>query len=1155
MSFTHLHCHTEYSLLDGAIRLKDLCARSKDYGFDAVCISDHGNLFGALTFYLLAKDYELKPIIGCEVYLTPGKMEEKGPDRFHLVLLAKNELGYKNLIKLVTLGWRKGFYYKPRIDKTVLKQYSEGLIALSACLNGEIQAAYFKFGPDRAIQIAQEYVQIFKDDFYLEMQANDLKEQQEINEFLYEVSKKYNIPVVGTNDCHYLDKDDAEAHDVLLCIQTNAKVDDRKRMRFETKELYFKSPEEMESYFSFCPEALKNVERIVEQCNLELKLGTPHFPCYDLPKGITLEEEFIKLAKQGLKKRLQYLDYVQDEKVYWDRLELELDIICQKGFPGYFLIVQDFINWAKAQDIPVGPGRGSAAGSLVAYSLGITNLDPIRYNLLFERFLNVERMSLPDIDVDFCFERRDEVIQYVTEKYGKDNVAQITTFGTMKAKAAVRDVGRALGLKLSLVDKIAKLIPDEGKITIKKALEIEPDLQKLFETSEEVQKLLTIAQKLEGLARHASTHAAGIVISDKPMWEYLPLYTGKKGEVVTQYDMKRVEKVGLIKFDFLGLKTLTVISNTLKLAQKNGKKIPDLDTLPLNDNKTFELLCKGQTDGVFQLESSGMRKVLQDLRPSCFEDIIALLALYRPGPIQSGMVADFIDRKHGKKEVKYPHPDLENILKETYGVILYQEQVMQIASVLANYSLGDGDILRRAMGKKDPAVMAKQRSKFLEGARKKGVEEETAEYIFDLMEKFAGYGFNKSHSAAYALVSYQTAYLKAHFPAEFMSALITSEVHNSDKVVMHLNAAKEMGLEILPPDVNKSFFYFSVENEKIRFGLGAIKNVGISAIDSIVNEREKNGPFSSFLDFCRRVNLRKVTKRVLEMLIKSGAMDCFGCSRKSLLESIDKVVAEAHKKNKIKNCLQKSLLGMDNFKEECNLSGLGIDIPEKDIKEFSEKEKLRFEKESLGLYLSGHPLLPYKNDLTRLSLTTIEDCKKLAPNTKVNVSAICVGKKIHVNKKGQKMAFCQIEDFTASCELVVFAKIFEESVNLLEQDEPLFIEARISSYEGQEQNNGEEGVTEEANKVVKLIADKITLIKDVITRNQEPVTLDLSLDSDVMVVDQLKNIFSKYQGNTEIRLRINSKDSYCILHLNPIWRINPCTEFWNEVNSILKMEV
>jgi len=1143
--FTHLHCHTEYSLLDGAIKLKELCARAKELDFPAVCITDHGNMFGALTLYTMAKDFGLKPIIGCEIYLTPGELSEKITQRFHLVLLAQNKIGYHNLIKIVTIGCLQGFYYKPRVNKKILAQYSEGLIALSACLKGEIQDVFLEHGPDQAIQVLEEYQNIFGDRFYLEVQANDLKEQVKVNEFLYELSKDRNVPLVCTNDCHYLNQEDYEAHDILLCIQTNAKVNDSKRMRFNTKELYFKSLPEMQDYFSFCPEAFDNVSKIIEQCNLELELGVPYFPHYELPQNVTLEQEFERLAKEGLKKRLQKLDYVQDEAIYWERLQTELEVIEQKGFPGYFLIVQDFINWAKKNNIPVGPGRGSAAGSLVAYALGITNLDPLRYNLLFERFLNVERMSLPDIDVDFCYEKRDKVIEYVTQKYGKQNVAQITTFGTMKAKAAVRDVGRALDLSLSLVDKIAKLIPDELKMTIDKALEQEPKLGELANTDANIQKLLNVAKRLEGLARHASTHAAGVVISDKPMWEYLPLYLGKKGEVVTQYDMKRVEQAGLIKFDFLGLKTLTVIQNTLKLAKYNQKTVPDLETLPLDDPKTFELLSRGDTQGVFQLESEGMRNVLKDLQPSCFEDVIALLALYRPGPIQSGMVSDFIERKHGRKKVEYPHPDLEPILKDTYGVILYQEQVMQIASVLANYSLGDGDILRRAMGKKNPEVMAKQRSKFMEGAKAKGVDEKTAAYIFDLMEKFAGYGFNKSHSAAYALISYQTAYLKAHFPVEFMAALITSEIGNSskvDKVVQHLNAARKAGIKILPPDVNKSFFSFSVEQEQIRFGLGAIKDVGQAAIESIVRQREKNGPFTSLFDFCSRVNLRKVTKRVIERLIWSGAMDCFGVSRKTLLTHMEEVIQKAQASKK--QTSNKSLFKVQNLQKQ-KKTGLGLDLPEEP--EFEEKEKLRLEKQALGMYLSGHPLQPYSYALKKMGINSIQDCQGLAAGTKVKLAGLCLQKKKHTGKNNKKMAFCQVEDFTGQCELTIFSELLSLCEHLLEQDEPLYIEAKISDYTGKVTSEDEE----DQDKPLKLTAEKIMLLAEAMQTRSEPIILDISLDFPTENLLKLKDILNKYKGNAEVRTRILGEKGSCILCLSPEWRVEPCPEFWDEYKQLL----
>ncbi|MFO7817480.1 MAG: DNA polymerase III subunit alpha [Desulfovibrionales bacterium] len=1134
--FVHLHCHTEFSLLDGAIKIKDLCASSVDYGMPAAAITDHGNLFGALIFYSTAREYGIKPIIGCEVYVSPGKCTQKSPVRYHLVLLAKNITGYQNLMKIVSHGWLNGFYYKPRVDKEVLERHNEGLIVLSACLQGEVQYLINRYDYKSGLKAAQEYANIFPGRFYLEMQANGIPEQMEVNEQLQKMSLETGLPLVATNDCHYLRADDVEAHDVLLCIQTNARVDAANRMRFSTNELYLKSPEEMEEAFKDCPQALENVGRIVDECNVELELGKHHFPLYDVPKGLTLEEEFIRLSREGLQERLSELPYEVEAKIYHDRLDSELEIICSKGFPAYFLIVQDFINWAKDKGIPVGPGRGSAAGCLVAYSLRITNLDPIRYSLLFERFLNVERESMPDIDVDFCYNRREEVIRYVTEKYGEDSVAQITTFGTMKAKAAVRDVGRALGIKLSLVDKIAKLIPDDLKMTIEKALNMEPDLRKMMDEDESIAKLMDISRRLEGLSRHASTHAAGIVISDKAMREYLPLYRGKKGEIVTQYDMKRVEKVGLIKFDFLGLKTLTVISDTLKLAEKGGKEVPDIDKLPLDDPDTFALLARGQTDGVFQLESSGMRNVLTDLRPSCFEDIIALLALYRPGPLESGMVTDFIHRKHGEIPVKYPHPDLEEVLKETYGVILYQEQVMKIASVLAGYSLGDGDILRRAMGKKDPAAMAKQRSKFLQGARQKGVEEETAEYIFDLVEKFAGYGFNKSHSAAYALVSYQTAYLKAHFPVEFMAALITSEVNNTDKVIAHINACREMDIKILPPCVNHSEHDFNVEDGSLRFGLSGVKNVGKGAIETIIGERKKIGPYTSLLDFCERVNMRKVTKRGVEMLIKSGAMDCMESTRSALLAGMDMVTSQAQSVAKSKCKVQLSFFSLfegDSIKR----SGLGIECEQSEKEEFEEADKLKMEKETLGLFLSGHPLLPFRQDMAWLNLDNILQCREMESGREVQLGVMVTAVKEHINKKGEKMAFCQIEDLTGQAEITMFSDLYAQAKELIARDEPLWIGGKISSFEGKGTGgNGEEGQARQ----LKFLGREMKPLSEVVQADDRPVSVHLpNVPENDECWDDLRQIVFKNTGRNALRLNLHLEGCACRLELGENFKVTP----------------
>ncbi|WP_028574960.1 DNA polymerase III subunit alpha [Desulfonatronovibrio hydrogenovorans] len=1149
-NFTHLHCHTEYSLLDGAIRIDDLCSRAVDLGMPAAAITDHGNLFGALTFYLTAKKYGIKPIIGCEVYVAHRKHTDRDQLRYHLVLLAMDNGGYQNLVKIVTKGWLQGFYYKPRVDKQILREHSQGLIALSACLQGEVQHVMRRKGFEQAEICAREYADIFPGRFYLELEANGIREQEEVNEKLIEMSAKTRLPLVATNDCHYLSAQDVEAHDTLLCIQTNSRIDDDSRMRFDTSELYYKSLEEMEKEFGHCPAALESVHEIISRCDLQLEIGRHHFPKYEPSRAGTLDEEFITLAREGLEQRIKSLPYEVEKEVYYQRLEEETGIICDKGYPGYFLIVQDFINWAKAQDIPVGPGRGSAAGSLAAYALGITDLDPIRYTLLFERFLNVERASMPDIDVDFCYDQREKVIRYVSEKYGQDSVAQITTFGTMKAKAVIRDVGRAMGISLAQVDKIAKLIPDELKMTIDKALEREPDLAKAMDEDERIAKLIDIGRRLEGLVRHASTHAAGIVISDKAMDEYLPLYKGKKGEVVTQYDMKRVEKVGLIKFDFLGLKTLTVISDTLGLIKISNKPVPDMNTLALDDSRTYDLLGQGLTDGVFQLESSGMRNVLTDLKPTCFEDIIALLALYRPGPLESGMVSDFIKRKHGRVPVEYPHPDLEPILKETYGVILYQEQVMKIAQVLAGYSLGDGDMLRRAMGKKEAAVMAQQRSKFLQGAKKNGVPQDSAEYIFDLMEKFAGYGFNKSHSAAYALISYQTAYLKAHYPHEFMAALITSEVNNTDKVIAHVNACRDLDIEILPPCINSSLSQFSVEQDRIRFGLNGIKNVGKGAIESITRERDKNGPYKNLLDFCDRVNMRKVTKRVVEMLIKSGAMDCLGCSRKGLLEGMELVVARSQRSAKQKSLGRPSLLSLVS-KDTSIITGLGINCPENTLPEYLEDEKLKLEKESLGFYLSGHPLLPFKKDIKRMNLKSIQECCELSPSTEIELPVVIVGKKEITSKKGDRMAFCQIEDLTGSAEVTFFGDVYAKCRTMVDSDEPLVVKARISNYQGGMQaESNDDG---ETPKKVKFTALEVCPLQEVIASGSEPVMVDLFVDGDCQELEALQSlqgVLDKHPGKVPVQMNLMiNKEIQCRLQLGPRFRITPCQQFWQDLSG------
>lgn len=1155
--FVHLHCHTEYSLLDGAIKLEDLCTKAKDFGMPAVAITDHGNMFGAIYFYNLAKQSGLNPIIGCEVYVAHGEdLEDRGENarkRYHLVLLATCEEGYKNLCRLVTLGFTEGFYFKPRVNKTILREYSEGIIALSACLAGEIPRALLNRdgngGMERAIELANEYAEIYGKDeegrpnFYLELQSNGIDEQNELNEKLLELAKATGLPLVATNDCHYLNADDVEAHDTLLCIQTGAKVQDEKRMRFETTELYYKSPDEMARDFAHVPEAISNTVEIAKRVNIELDLGNYYFPEYELPEGISMDEEFARMSREGLQKRIDAAPYPIDEKVYWERLELELGVINGMGFPAYFLIVQDFINWAKDNGIPVGPGRGSAAGSIVAWALRITNLDPIPYDLLFERFLNVERVSMPDIDVDFCERRRLEVLTYTQQQYGVDKVAQITTFGKMKAKAVVRDVARAQGLTFAEGDRISKLIPEEMKMTLSKALEMEPELAELYRTDPTVTKLIDISKRLEGLCRHASTHAAGVVVSDKPMTDYLPLYKDKKGGMVTQFDMKKVEQVGLVKFDFLGLRTMTVVQDALDNIALSGGTPPNLDTLTLDDLETYELYQRGDTDGIFQVESSGMRTYLRMLKPTCFDDIIAMLALYRPGPLNSGMVDEFIKRKHGQVPVIYPLPSLEDCLKSTYGVIVYQEQVMQIAQIVGNYTLGGADLLRRAMGKKIAEAMAQERVKFVSGAAQSDIPEEKANEIFDLMEQFAAYGFNKSHSAAYALISYWTAYLKVHHPAEFMAALMTSEMGNQDKILKYVAACKDMGIEVRQPNVQTSYRQFTVHEGHVVYGLGGIKNVGDEAIREIVEARKEEGEFKSLFDLLCRVSTRKVTKRVVENLIKGGGMDCFGVSRQGMLAALDNVVSRAQKFTKDKDSNQVSLFSMIS-EEPKVIPGIGYECEEQKVKEWKDDVKLGFEKEALGFYLTGHPLIPYRREIHRLRLTPLEECAELSSGTEVKVAILTTAIKEHITKKGSKMAFANIEDLTASAECVFFPEAYAAGRELLQGDDPLLLTAKISDQQDNSSNEDDDDDTEDVVKEIKLLADKVESLAEACYNSAEPTTILLPSENLTKeALAEFKELLDNHKGPVPVHVQLTIDGSWCVLSVDDKYRIHPTPEF------------
>ena len=1145
--FVHLHLHSQYSLLDGATRFEELFALAKEYDMPAVALTDHGNMFGAIEFYQKAIKSGIKPIIGCEIYVAPKSRFEKKTDgvegSYHITLLAKNKAGYYNLIKLVSSAHLEGFYYKPRIDKDLLRQYNDGLIALSGCLKGEIATLLDKGKDHDAERVALEYSEIFdRDRFFLEIMENGVENQRAINEKLCEMARKLSLPLVATNDCHYLRQEDARAHEILLCIQTGKTINDPDHMRFSTDQFYFRSSDEMKALFSDREEAIRNTMSIADQCNLELKFGEYHFPRFALPQGESLDSYLENLAREGLEKRLSEMGtgeggIARGREEYFTRLEKELTTIKSMGFSGYFLIVSDFINYAKKRRIPVGPGRGSAAGSLVAYSLGITDLDPLRYGLLFERFLNPERISMPDVDVDFCMKGRDEVIRYVTEKYGHDNVAQIITFGKMQAKAVVRDVGRALDMPYNEVDRIAKLIPNTLNITLDQALVQEPKLRELMESEERVKSLITAAKSLEGLVRHASTHAAGVVISNKPLIEYLPLHRGQNGEVITQYAMGDVEKIGLIKFDFLGLKTLTVLDKAVEMINRKGNGKIDIHQLDLGDKKTFKLLGSGATTGIFQLESSGMKELLIKLKPESFDDIIALVALHRPGPLGSGMVDDFIKRKHGKVPVHFEIPGIEEILRETYGVIVYQEQVMKIAGSLANFSLGDADVLRRAMSKKDPKEMDKQKEKFLEGASRKGIDSQKAERVFDLMAKFAEYGFNKSHSAAYALIAYQTAYLKAHYRVEFMAALLTCDMENTDKVVKYIGECQDRGIEILPPDVNESYRDFTVIGNKIRFGLAAVKNVGAGAVDSIISEREGNGPFRDVFDFCQRVDLRKVNKRVLESLIKCGAFDFAGAHRSQMMASLNEAIEMAQLRQKERTSRQVSLFSTYGS-GEASERGLGR-LP--DIEEWHENQLLSFEKETLGFYITSHPLARYEDDIKQFTSENTATVAQCESGKEVKICGVVSAFKEITTRKGERMAFATLEDLKGVIEVILFPDIFLSSLPYLKGDDPILVKGILDI--------GEDNPKIKANDVIPLSKIKEKSVSGVHIRLSTP-----GLTGDLL--ERLKSILLRKKGLCPVFLHLVIPNrSETVISLPDNFNVTPSDDMATEVEEVFGYNV
>ncbi|MBR3243292.1 MAG: DNA polymerase III subunit alpha [Parasporobacterium sp.] len=1052
MAFTHLHVHTEYSLLDGSGKIREMVSQAKNLGMDSLAITDHGVMYGVIDFYKAARAEGIKPIIGCEIYVTSGSRFDRevgqGDDRYyHLVLLAENNKGYSNLMKIVSLGFTEGYYYKPRVDYEVLEKYSEGLIATSACLAGIVQKYLMRSQYKEAVREALRLQKIFgPDNFFLELQDHGMAEQRMVNPQLLRMSEEEGIPLVATNDVHYTYDSDSEAHDILLCIQTGKKLNDQDRMRYEGGQYYLKSPEEMTHLFSYAPEAIANTEKIASRCNVEIEFGVQKLPRYDVPEGFTAEEYLDALCEEGLVKRYD------DPEPLRDRLRYELDTIRQMGYVDYFLIVWDFINYAKQNGIMVGPGRGSAAGSLVSYCLEITDIDPIKYSLIFERFLNPERVSMPDIDVDFCFERRGEVIDYVSEKYGKDKVVQIITFGTMAARNVIRDVGRVLDLPYGAVDSIAKMIPMELGITIDKALAANNELRRAYETDPQIKYLIDMAKRLEGLPRHASMHAAGVVISREPVMEYVPLAKGADGSVVTQFVMTTLEELGLLKMDFLGLRTLTVIQNCTSMIQDNVGLHIDLNRIDFNDPMVLDMIGAGKTEGVFQLESAGMKSFMRELKPKSLEDIIAGIALYRPGPMD--FIPKYIAGKNSGGEIVYDCPQLKPILETTYGCIVYQEQVMQIVRDLAGYSLGGADVLRRAMSKKKDAVMQAERKRFVYGDEatnvpgcvKNGISEQVANKIYDDMIDFAKYAFNKSHAAAYAVVSYQTAYLKYYFPVEFMAALMTSVMGNMTKLAGYIQECKEMKIEILPPDINEAGSGFTAHGRNIRYGLSAIKGVGKNVIDSIIDERNEGGPYHDLYDFCQRLATRDINKRAVENFIKAGAFDSFGLTRKQLIhiyiDVIDKVTND--KKSAISG--QMSLFDLAGADQKTDFL-----IPIPDVGEFDQSVLLDFEKDVTGIYISGHPLDSYLDYLNR-SVTARSSDFHIDEEGHVAIpdrsKAVIGGLISAVTKKsarnGQPMAFLTLEDLLGTVEVIVFPKDYAVFRPMIEEGRKVLISGRAS---------------------------------------------------------------------------------------------------------------
>lgn len=1109
--FAHLHLHTQYSLLDGANKLPDVLERAHQYGQPAIAMTDHGNLHGAVEFYSEAKKIGIKPIIGVELYVASTSRHERksagrsGPSAHHLTVMAADTEGYRNLCRLVSLSYKEGFYFKPRVDHEILEKYNEGLIVLSGCLAGELNSYVERDDRAGAKKTIDFFTKTFGDRYYLEIQPHRVADQQRLNMAIVDLGKEMGIPIVATTDCHYLEKGDHYAQEVLMCVSTGKQVTDPDRLKHEGVHLHLKTDEEMLEEFGSLPgadEAISNSVHIAERCNLSFDFKTYYMPVFKCDDTRPLIEIMASMAREGLNRRLEVLSTTpawdhSKRQAYDDRLEEEIGLIDKMGFAGYFLVVSDFIVWAKNQGIPVGPGRGSVAGSLVAFAIRITEVDPIAHKLLFERFLNPERISLPDIDVDFCIHGRDKVIRYVVDKYGKENVAQIATFGTLKAKAAIKDVGRALGMSYAETDRVAQLVPAPRQgfdFSLAEALKMEPKLQEYAEGAG--RELIELAMKLEGLTRHTSTHAAGVVIGDRPLMELLPMMVDKDGNDVTQYSMTYVEKVGLVKFDFLGLKTLTVLHTAVKIIKESRGIEIDLELLPLEDAKTYTLLCAGNTTGVFQLESGGITEMVMRLKPSSFDDLVAILALYRPGPLDAGMVDHYIERKHGREPISYLHPLMKEILSDTYGVILYQEQIMQLARTLAGYSLAEADLLRKAMGKKNPEEMARQKDRFMSGATERKIEKKLAEEIFNQMETFARYGFNRSHSAAYAMVSFQTAYLKSHYGVEFMAALMSHEMEDTDKTFKNFNECRKQQIAVMPPDINESSAGFSVREGKIRFGLEAVRGTGEKAVESIVSCRNEKGFFKDLEDLIERIDTRVANKRVLENLVKSGALDFSKVTRREMFERLDEVLKFAMS-GKASDPNQIGLFGASSKVNE---------VPRKrlNIAEWPVNQRLAFEREALGFYISGHPLEKFRNDLKRLGAIPTSSLKH-QKRTEVRVGGVITALKLKNTKKGDRYATFSLEDWIGTIEAIVWPDVYREVASVIVADDPVLVTGRADVSE------------ERANLIVEKIESLIAL-RD---KNATQGFLLLGENDDIEGhLPRLQGVFQKHPGTCPVKVKL-----------------------------------